>query len=68
MYTLADINMFAHLGFALARMFPEIGSKERCPRFLDWVERMQARPGVKAAFAMPDHTNPALRTFTGHAR
>ncbi len=68
MYTLADVNLFAHLGFAVARMFPEIGTKERCPRFLDWVERVQARPGVKAAFAMPDHTNPALRTFTGHAR
>ena len=25
------------------------------------------RPGVKAAFAMPDHTNPAFRTFTGEA-
>jgi hypothetical protein len=23
------------------------------------------RPGVKAAFAMPDRTNPAFRTFTG---
>jgi glutathione S-transferase len=42
--------------------------QERAPRVLDWIGRMRARPGVKAAFAMPDHTNPALRTFTGEAR
>jgi len=34
----------------------------------EWVERVKARPGVKAALAMPDKTNPALRTFSGHAR
>ena len=65
MYTLADINYFSHCGMMLARMFPDIGTQERCPRLLDWVERMNARPGVAAALAMPDHTNPALRTFSG---
>lgn len=65
MFTLADINFFSHCGMMLARMFPEIGTEERCPRLLEWVERMNARPGVAAALAMPDHTNPALRTFTG---
>ena len=64
-YTLADINFFSHCGVALARMFPEIGTPQRCPRLLEWVERVRARPGVKAALAMPDHTNPALRTFSG---
>ena len=68
MYTLADINFFAHCGMMIARMFPEIGNEARCPRLLDWAERMRARPGVKAALEMPDHTNPALRTFTGHVR
>jgi glutathione S-transferase len=68
MFTLADINFFSHCGMMLARMFPEIGTQQRCPRLLDWVERMRARPGVKAALEMPDHTNPALRTFTGHVR
>ncbi|HEX7761316.1 MAG TPA: glutathione S-transferase family protein [Caulobacteraceae bacterium] len=67
-FTLADANFFAHCGMMIARMFPEIGTQERCPRLLDWAERMRARPGVKAALAMPDHTNPALRTFTGEAR
>jgi glutathione S-transferase len=68
MFTLADINFFSHCGMMLARMFPEIGTREHCPRLLDWAERMRARPGVAAALAMPDRTNPALRTFTGHAR
>jgi len=65
MYTLADINYYSMCGVSLARMFPEIGARERCPRLLEWIGRMEARPGVIAARAMPDHTNPALRTFSG---
>ena len=68
MFTLTDVNFFAHCGMMLARMFPEIGTAERCPRLLDWAERTRQRPGVAAALAMPDHTNPALRTFTGHVK
>ncbi|HLY54955.1 MAG TPA: glutathione S-transferase family protein [Stellaceae bacterium] len=68
MFTLADVNFFSHCGMMIARMFPEIGTAERCPRLLDWAERMRARPGVAAALVMPDRTNPALRTFTGHVR
>lgn len=64
-YTHADGNFFSHCGMMLQRMFPEIGTPERCPRLLEWVERMKERPGVKAALEMPDHTNPALRTFSG---
>jgi glutathione S-transferase len=66
-YTLADGNFFSHCGMMLERMFPEIGNADRCPRLLDWVQRMRERPGVAAALSMPDHTNPALRTFTGEA-
>ena len=68
MFTLADINFFSHCGMMIARMFPEIGTEQRIPRLLDWAERMRARPGVAAALQMPDHTNPALRTFTGHVK
>jgi glutathione S-transferase len=68
MYTLADINLFAMLGMAAHRMFPEKEYDKRAPRFTDWVARMHERPGVKAALAMPNRTNPALRTFTGEAR
>jgi glutathione S-transferase len=68
MFTLADINFFSHCGMMISRLFPEIVTKERIPRLLEWADRMRARPGVAAALAMPDHTNPALRTFTGHAK
>jgi glutathione S-transferase len=67
-YTLADINFFAMCGMALSRLFPEMNIEKRAPRLVEWVGRMNERPGVKAAFAMPDRTNPALRTFTGEAR
>jgi glutathione S-transferase len=67
-YTLADINFFSYCGMSVQRMFPEMQVERRAPRLTAWIERMRARPGVKAAFAMPDHTNPALRTFTGEAR
>jgi glutathione S-transferase len=68
MYTLADINFFSHLGLYLTRMFPEIGTAQRCPHLLAWIERIKARPAVQAALAMPDKTNPALRTFTGEVK
>ena len=68
MYTLADINFFSMCGFAVQRLFPEMQVEKRAPRLVDWVARMHERPGVKAALAMPNRTNPALRTFTGEAR
>jgi glutathione S-transferase len=68
MFTLADINMFANCGFALQRLFPDLRIEARAPRVLEWVERVRARAGVQAAFAMPNHTHPAMRTFTGEAR
>jgi glutathione S-transferase len=67
-YTLADINFFSPLGLYLTRMFPEIGTGRRCPHLLAWVERVKSRPAVQAALAMPDKTNPALRTFSGEAK
>jgi glutathione S-transferase len=67
-YTLADINFFSIGGMALGRLFPEMNIEKRAPRLVEWVRRMYERPGVKAAFAMPDRTNPAFRTFTGEAR
>jgi glutathione S-transferase len=67
MFTLADINLFANCGFALQRLFPDLRIESRAPRVLEWVERVRARPGVQAAFAMPNHTHPGLRTFTGEA-
>lgn len=67
-YTLADINFFSMCGMAVQRMFPEMKVERRAPRLVEWVARVHARPGVQAALAMPNRTNPALRTFTGEAR
>ena len=68
LYTSADINFFAYCGSAVQRLFPEMNVERRAPRLVDWIDRVRARPGVKAAFAMPDRTNAALRTFSGEAR
>jgi glutathione S-transferase len=68
MYTLADINFFASCGFAVQRLFPQMNVEKRAPRLVEWIGRVRARAGVQAALAMPDRTNPALRTFTGEAR
>jgi glutathione S-transferase len=67
-YTLADINFFSSGGMALDRLFPEMNIEKRAPRVADWVGRVNERPAVKAAFAMPNRTNPALRAFAGEAR
>jgi glutathione S-transferase len=68
MFTLADVNFFSVGGAHLALLFPEMKVDQRAPSLTAWVQRVNARPGVKAALAMPDRTNPALRTFTGEAR
>jgi len=67
-FTLAVINFLSHCALALERMFPEMNVKVRAPRLVEWIGRVTARPGVKAALAMPDRTNPALRTFSGEVR
>ncbi|NML09379.1 glutathione S-transferase family protein [Sphingobium sp. AR-3-1] len=64
-YTLADINFYAHCGMYAARMFPDLTDTTRHPRLAAWRDRIADRPAVGDALAMPDHTNPALRTFTG---
>jgi glutathione S-transferase len=66
-YTLADINFFAIGGMALDRLFPQMQVGTRAPHLAQWVVRMYERPAVKAAFAMPNRTNVAFRTFTGEA-
>ena len=68
MYTTTDINFYAMYGMMVERMFPESEAAKSYPRIIDWRDRMNARPGVQAALEMPDHTNPALRTWTGEAR
>jgi glutathione S-transferase len=67
-YTAADINFYSHCGMMVERMFPEMEIATRCPKLVDWRNRMEARPAVQAALEMPDHTAPGLRTFTGHVQ
>jgi glutathione S-transferase len=67
-FTLADINFYCHCGMMVERMFPEMDIPSRSPRLIQWRDAVTARPGVLAALEMPDHTNPALRTFTGHVK
>jgi glutathione S-transferase len=64
-YTLADINFYCHCGMMVERMFPDM---KIGPRLIEWRDRMTARPRIAEALAMPDHTNPALRTWSGHVR
>src|SRR5271169_164559 len=45
-YTLADINFYSHCGMMVERMFPELNIAERCPRLVEWRERVTARPAV----------------------
>jgi glutathione S-transferase len=67
-YTLADINFYSMCGMMVERMFPELGIAGRCPRLVEWREKMTARPAVIKALAGEDRTTPGLRTWTGHAR
>jgi glutathione S-transferase len=67
-YTLADINFFSYCGVAVERMFPEMKISKRCPRLVEWGEKMRARPAVKRALAGEDRTAPGLRTWSGEAR
>ncbi len=68
MYTNADINFYSMCGMMVERMFPEMEIATRCPRLVDWRERMNARPAVAASLKSEDRTAPGLRTWTGHAR
>jgi glutathione S-transferase len=61
-YSLADVNAYT-LAAALPRMVPDAASEASSPRLLDWLARMNERPAVKAALAMPNKVPERLRTF-----
>jgi glutathione S-transferase len=67
-YTLADINFYSHCGMMVERMFPELAIAKRCPRLVEWRDKVTNRPAVAKALAAEDRTAPGLRTWTGHAR
>jgi glutathione S-transferase len=67
-YTLADINFYSMCGMMVERMFPELEIAKRCPRLVEWRERVTARPAIAKALSQEDRTEPGLRTWSGHAR
>jgi len=67
-YTLADINFYSHCGMMVERMFPAMEIAKRAPRLVEWRDRVTARPAIAQALAMPDHTQPGLRTWSGHVQ
>ena len=62
-YSLADINAYT-LAASLPGLVPAEASRDAAPRLAEWLERMDARPGVKAALAMPNKVPESLRTFS----
>jgi len=67
-YTLADINFYSHCGMMVERMFPELEIATRCPRLVEWRERVTARSAVAEALKGEDRTLPGLRTWGGEVR
>ncbi len=47
-YSMADLAGFMML-FALPRLLPEQAKPERAPRFIDWLQRINARPATQLA-------------------
>jgi len=63
-YSLADVNSYSMVA-GVPRFFPEIMNVQLAPRALNWLQRMNARPAVQAAQAMPNKVPEVLRTFGG---
>jgi glutathione S-transferase len=63
-YSLADVNSYSMVT-SVPRLFPEVMSPQLAPRTSEWLARMNARPAVKAALAMPNKVPETLRTFGG---
>lgn len=61
-YSLADVNSFSIVA-GVERLHPEILNKDDAPRAREWLQRMQERPGVRAAMAMPDKVPETLRAL-----
>lgn len=56
-YSLADIMVFC-LANALPQVAPDMANAQATPRMMAWLEKMRARPAVRAAFEMAKSANP----------
>jgi glutathione S-transferase len=63
-YSLADVNTYSMVA-SVPRLFSECMNDKLTPRCVDWLRRMNARPAVQAALAMPNKVPEVLRTFGG---
>lgn len=59
-YSLADVNTYSMVA-GLPRMMPDLLNSG--PHVLDWLNRMNARPAVQEALAMPNKVPETLRAF-----
>jgi glutathione S-transferase len=63
MYSLADVNSYSMVA-GVPRFFPEFFNEKVSPRSVDWLQRMNERPAVKAALAMGRVKWPTAATGT----
>lgn len=61
-YSLADVNTYSMVA-GLPRMMPDVLNEGNGPYVLNWLERMNARPAVQEALAMPNKVPETLRAF-----
>jgi glutathione S-transferase len=61
-YSLADVNSYSMVA-GVHRLCPEILNENDAPKSWDWLQRMEARPGVRQAMAMPNKVPETLRAF-----
>jgi glutathione S-transferase len=61
-YSLADVNSYSIVA-GVPRLFNDIMNERSTPRSCEWLKRMNERPAVKAALAMPNKVPEVLRTF-----
>ncbi|HKD20398.1 MAG TPA: glutathione S-transferase family protein [Rhizomicrobium sp.] len=61
-YSLADVNSYSMVA-GMPRLMPEHMNEKDTPRAIDWLARMDARPAIKAALAMPNKVPETLRAF-----
>jgi glutathione S-transferase len=63
-YSLADVNTYSMVA-SVPKFFPELMNEQLTPFAVAWLRRMNERPAVKAALAMPNKVPDVLRTFGG---
>ena len=61
-YSLADVHTYS-MAAGTARLFPELMNETTAPRAMEWLARMDARPAVQEARAMPNETPETLRAL-----